>query len=521
MRRVRDKGPTPFVAGLLTILVAAVAVYAGFTKSNPFANPFELRAAFKDAGAVKKGSPVRIAGVEVGKVTAVEGAGDGSKGATVVMSLKESGLPVHRDAEVKVRPRIFLEGNFFVDLEPGSPSAPHLGDGATIPVTQTAAPVSFGQVLDTLQRDTREDLRVLLQELGKGYEQGGAEAYGRAVRWWDRAFTGSAIVNEATLGERPGDLSGYIDSAGTVAEALDRDPEALKGLVSDLATTADALASQERRLQSGIGQLDETLLVGRSALGEVNRALPPVRRLVAELRPATRAALPALKAQLPLVRQLRGLVTDKEMRGLVRDMRPVVPDLAELNKGGVHLQEEARLLGSCQLEVVLPTSGSTIEDPIIPAKGKVFQEAVKWLPGIAGESRSFDGNGQYIKTMGQTANYAYLLGNGRILTTASPLQAVNPPPQQTMPPLRPEVPCETQEAPNLRTVPGSPPPAIKVDHSSKAAVERAEKATRRSVDWLRRQLRREGLDERFRVTLEPLKRSELGKVLSLKGKGGG
>ena len=48
--------------------------------------------------------------------------------AIVTMAIKDVGLPIHEDATLKVRPRIFLEGNFFVDLKPGTPHAP---DGRT------------------------------------------------------------------------------------------------------------------------------------------------------------------------------------------------------------------------------------------------------------------------------------------------------------------------------------------------------------------------------------------------------
>ena len=512
MRRVKQRGMTPLAAGLLTIVIVAVGTFLGFTKANPFADPYELRAAFNNAGNVKKNAKVRIAGVDVGKVRSVEPMGDGSPGATVVMDLQESALPLHRDARSKVRPRIFLEGNYFVDIDPGSPSAPVLRDGATLPATQTAAPVTFGQVLDTLQRDTRDDLRLLLQELGSAYSQGGAQGYNRSVKYWKRAFKGSAQVNDALLGEEPHDLSEYVKGAGAVAQALDRDPEALKGLVTDFAITADALASQEKNLQRGIGLLDDTLATGRVALRDLNLAFPPLRRLVAELRPAARAARPALDAQLPLVKQLRGLVSDAEMRGLVRDLRPVVPDLVELNRGGVPLQEEARQLGSCQLNSVLPTGESTVPDPFIPAKGKVFQEGVRWLPGIAAESRSFDANGQYIKTLAQTANYAYLLGDGQVRFTSEPILGFNPPKQEKLSPLRPDVPCETQEKPDLRTVPGAAPPAIKVNHSSTAAKARSREALDRSLDWLRGQLRAEGLSKKLRVSSEPLTRALLPKV---------
>ena len=67
---------------------------------------------------------------------------------------------------MKIRPRIFLEGNFFVDLTPGTPGAPELDDGDTITVTQTSTPVQLDQVLTALQSDTRQDLRDVLEGLG-------------------------------------------------------------------------------------------------------------------------------------------------------------------------------------------------------------------------------------------------------------------------------------------------------------------------------------------------------------------
>ena len=59
-------------AGVLVAVVIAVLGWFGFTKANPFSNPFELQAAFRTANGLKPNSPVRIAGVEVGKVARVE-----------------------------------------------------------------------------------------------------------------------------------------------------------------------------------------------------------------------------------------------------------------------------------------------------------------------------------------------------------------------------------------------------------------------------------------------------------------
>src|SRR5688500_18242450 len=118
----RSNGISPFRAGVIALVVVGLFTYFGFSKANPFANPYEFKAVFNDVNNLKPKSPVRIAGVEVGKVVKIEPVIDGKGAAEVTMEVKEKGLPIKADAELKIRPRIFLEGNFFVDVEPGSPS---------------------------------------------------------------------------------------------------------------------------------------------------------------------------------------------------------------------------------------------------------------------------------------------------------------------------------------------------------------------------------------------------------------
>ena len=86
----------------------------------------------------------------------------------MTLAIRDKGRPVHDDASARIRPRIFLEGNFFVDLSPGSPSAGELDEGATIPAARTTTPVQFDQVLSALKSDTRNDLRKVFQEVSDG-----------------------------------------------------------------------------------------------------------------------------------------------------------------------------------------------------------------------------------------------------------------------------------------------------------------------------------------------------------------
>src|SRR5438445_4136611 len=120
---------SPLKVGAIGVVILALFVYLGFTKfANPFSNPFTIHAIVPNAGGLRPDSFVRIAGVNVGKVTTVTPV-EGKQAADVTMQIQSNGLPIHRDATLWIRPRLFVEGNFLVDLYPGSPSAPDVKSG--------------------------------------------------------------------------------------------------------------------------------------------------------------------------------------------------------------------------------------------------------------------------------------------------------------------------------------------------------------------------------------------------------
>jgi phospholipid/cholesterol/gamma-HCH transport system substrate-binding protein len=466
MRRGQKQGISRVTAGLILVVAVSVATYFGFSKAIPFKQHFEIKADFKTSNNLRKSSFVRIGGVNVGKVTKIEPLRKGDEGVRVTMRIDDVGQPIHKDATIRIRPRIFLEGNFFLDIQPGTPSAPKLGDGDVISAAQTSTPVQLDQVLTALQSNTRRDLQLLLQQLGVALSDTGATGFNKSIQYWKGAFEGTAVVNDATLGILEHDLSNYIKTSGTVASALDRDPEALKALVTDFNTTAAAFAVEQANLEATVAELPRTLRAAQPALKALNESFPPLRRLIVDLRPATRSSLPAINASLPFVRQARRLVAPSELRGLTSDLRPLVPDLTRLNKNLVPLYEQVRSASSCQNDVVLPWSHQTVPDANFPATGQVFQEGVSNLPGLAAESRSGDANGQWARVLAGNGTNVYALGGvdsqlgQRFGITNFPLQGVNPPKVAERPPSRYDVPCETQEVPNLATVPGAAPSQV-------------------------------------------------------------
>ncbi len=445
------RGLTPFKAGLLTAVILVLLAYFGFSKDNPFANPYELKAAFRDVRSLKPRSPVRIAGVDVGQVTKIETLSEDGA-AQVTMEMKEDALPLHTDATLRVRPRILLEGNFFVDLQPGSPSAAQLDDGETVPVTQTSASVTLPEILEVLDTDTRADLRTLLYEFGTvGLIQGGgARAFNRTLPLLAPAYRLTAITNEALLGVDPRrDIRRLLRGQARAFGALADNPEALKELVTDLNVTAGALARQDSALAASVPALRDTLSAGLPALDAVNNALPTLRAFSLEATPGVRSTVGTLDAAIPWIEQATGLVGQDELRGLSADLRQAVPSLVRLNTDLIPLLNRLRPISSCTNQVLVPFAESEIPS-LEPGNAgqEVRRQINRSFVGLAGESRNNDANTPVFHVQGVAPSNLAL---GQI-QPAAPLDPNTPPSH------RPDVPCETQEPPNL-TAPGGPAPA--------------------------------------------------------------
>jgi phospholipid/cholesterol/gamma-HCH transport system substrate-binding protein len=470
---------SPFVAGVIGIVLLVAFTYLGFTKfANPFAGNFTIHVIFASANQLRPGSQVRIAGVNVGSVQSVKpvtGCNPGGPGSTgcsaadVTMTVDQSGLPIHKDATFAIRPRIFLEGNFFVDVRPGSPEAPTVPDHFTFPIQQGVEPVQLDQVLTSLQSDTRHNLQILLQQFGKAVNQGGS-AYNASIHYWLPAYEYTSIVAHDALGIQPHDLSRALYGTGDVAASLNANPKALQSLITDFNTTAAAFARQHAALGRAVAELPRTLAAAIPALHALNAAFPPLRTLARTLVPGVRSTGPTIDASLPFITQLRLLVQPAELRGLTADLAVAAPALAQLAQQSIPLMRNGvRPASSCVANVIYPWSQLTLSDPHFNASNgfpphKVYVEAVDFLPGLAGESRNFDANGSYIRVLGALGGAATTsLTPNLVGGELQPIVGEQPtlPPGDKNPPLQPGVPCETQPPiASLASPTGPAPPSL-------------------------------------------------------------
>ena len=487
-RAKRGRRVPSWAIGLVLVVVLTIASLWAFTKQVPWHSAYEVKAVFASAQNLRPSSPVRIAGVEVGKVTEIQhltaaetdevtAQADGTQpaladgapapqAAIVTMELEEDARPIREDSTFKLRPRLFLEGNYFVDLEPGSPNAGEVEDGHTFPVNQTAYSVQLDQILTTLQSDVRQNLQVLLNQFGNALiKHGGAEGFRELYRTSPPSYKFTSQVNEALLGTQPHDLSEFIRGLDKVVYALGRNERAIQGLVTNLRIVSGSFAAEDEALGRAIEELPTVLESAEPAFTNLNRSFPALRAFAREALPGAETAPEMLDAATPFIAQIRALVSEDELRGLVADLRPTIPELARLSQRSVGLMNASRRLSSCFNEVIVPWGNDTVDPPDNYPHGtfgKVFETTGYSLEAIASESRSGDGNGQYIRTQaGSGSGIVYAqppaptAGRPEQLFAVTPFPIVgtipsfSPTEDSAKTPFKPNVACETQEPPDL------------------------------------------------------------------------
>lgn len=484
MKHSHTRGMSPFKAGAIGIVFILAVTYLAFAKHVPFVtHHYQLKAVFSNSANIRPSSTVRIAGVDVGKVKSIsaykDASGEPTGAALVTMELDNKALPIHKDATLKIRPKLFLEGNFFVQVDPGSPSAPNVDSGGTIPVTQTSAPVQIDEVLSSLQADTRSNLQTLVKGYGEALNgkplpaedldqvpavRGltAAQALNKSLTYSAQALRGSALVNQGLLGVDIHDLSRLVRGTQRVSHALNLNEGVLQDFVVNFNRTMQAFANQQDNLQQSVALLGPVVQKAGETFTDLNASLPGVNAWATAILPGVRETGPTIDAAFPWVEQTRQLVSPAELQGLVNELRPTVANLASVTDESLQLIPQLDLLNRCAINVVLPTGDIPINDGFLATGVPNYKEAWQAIVGLSSESQNFDGNGIYtrfqagggaepVNTGPSPSGILYGNATAKILGTQPKRPAV-PPPKKT------NVACYKNPLPNLDNAPiGSGP----------------------------------------------------------------
>jgi virulence factor Mce-like protein len=459
VNRRHNERVSGFAAGLISLGLITVACYFAFGGRLPFSHDYEVRAQLRSANELNSRTPVRIAGVEVGRVTGFKRGSGGT--AVITMALRDNARPIHRDATLKVRPRIFLEGSFFVDLKPGSPSSPEMPDGGTIPLANTATPVQLDQILTELDSPTRANLLHFVHGLATSVKGGGAQTFDKTLKYWGPTFRNGALAAESFRGLRDDDLSAFIRDAGKTAAAIASNRAALAQLVTGLNRSTRALAQRRAKVDAALVQLAGTVDQARPAFRAINAAMPSARALVRDARPALRIAPPTLRSANLLLDQVSALIRPAELPRLLDQLDPAVASLARLEPRLGRLLGLLTPVSECLRTNALPTLKKSVDDGDLTTGRPVYRELLSSIVGLASASQNFDGNGPAVRYHAGFGDETVTLGKNNpepaVGMTSEPILGSRPRYTGVKPPFRPDVPCGQSQPPDLKANTGPAP----------------------------------------------------------------
>jgi phospholipid/cholesterol/gamma-HCH transport system substrate-binding protein len=307
-------------------------LWIAFGGPTPLApESYRVTAYFPEATALAQESDVRIAGVSVGKVKTVELAPEeyrvnGKDTTAAELEIEPEFAPISEDARAILRSKTLL-GETFVELtsgtEPGDESAPvALGAAANVSDAEADEVESIPEGGELGLGRTEEQTQI--DEIFNALDE---ETRASFQRWQQNAAV--AIRDRGLdLNDALGNLGPFVTDASDLVTILERQKEALKGLVRDTGATFEALTERDQELASAITGSNNTF----EALASEDEALAEAFQILPTFQRESRATLERLdRFQLnarPLVQDL--IPVARDLSPTLRNVRRLSPDLRDL-----------------------------------------------------------------------------------------------------------------------------------------------------------------------------------------------
>jgi phospholipid/cholesterol/gamma-HCH transport system substrate-binding protein len=329
MRRAIGKYLTDFIA--IVFIIAFGLFVAFYIVMNQDSRPpiplveqdrVPMNAVFTDAQAVVpgQGQSVRIAGVEVGKIGAVE-VEDGL--AVVRMDIyAQFADRIHTDSTALLRPRTGLK-DMFIELDPGTNDEPVMQENGSVPVQNSSPDVDPDEILAALDTDVRAYLQLLVNGAG-----GGLDNHGNDLREVFKRFEPlhrDVKRVASALAARRDSLAHLVHNYGALVTELGKNDDDLELLVSAGSETMRALGSQSTNISQAVALLPGALQQTQETLRKVDTLGGLLGPTLNSLRPALASLDEANKDLLPLARQAEPELRN-DIRPFVRQAQPYVGD---------------------------------------------------------------------------------------------------------------------------------------------------------------------------------------------------
>ncbi len=336
MKRAIKKHLRDFVA-IISMVVLAVGV-GGYIlvkqgQNLPFIGEdlYEIKAKFATAQALVagQGQSVKIAGVEVGKISDVQ-LEDGQ--AVVTMQIEKEHT-VYKNAKMLMAPTTPLKDEN-IDLNPGDPSAGELSAGETLPQANTNPDVNLEEILAVMDRDTRQYLQMLLASADEGLGKNGEKL--KSTFGELRLTTNYLKRINGKIAQRRTNLKRLITNFQSLTTEVGAKDDELAQMVDSVNANFQAMAEASPSLRETVKLLPGTLESTTSALKKGDRMARLLGPTLDDLRPGARALDSTMKDLRPFFEKTEPVVRDqlrpfaKEAAGPVESLRPAAARLADI-----------------------------------------------------------------------------------------------------------------------------------------------------------------------------------------------
>ncbi|MBJ7593279.1 MAG: MCE family protein [Candidatus Dormibacteraeota bacterium] len=254
-----------FAAAVVSGAVAGLGLSFGGSSHTAVAD-------FSNVNGLTGGNEVRIGGIEVGTVQSLDVMVDsqaGKQAARVTFTVDNAHWPLRQGTSVAVRPKGVLS-NVYVDVEPGSPSAPSLGDTPRFDINHTSSPVNLDELSNVFDPSVRTSIRTQLQEGVIVFGGTGIGDFNQTIANAN-PLTASAIPITSVLGQRTPELDRLNFEFDKISGDLAREDANLRGLLVNGEQFLGVLASHQVSLQGTLVHAAGTLSsIDQGLQGEQN-----------------------------------------------------------------------------------------------------------------------------------------------------------------------------------------------------------------------------------------------------------
>jgi phospholipid/cholesterol/gamma-HCH transport system substrate-binding protein len=336
--RAHMRDVVAIIALILAALFATTVILINQRASLPSWVPvigsdrFELEANFSSAQAVTpgQGQSVDISGIKVGEVTAVK-LENGHAVVSLEVDNKYAPL-IHSNASLLLRPKTGLN-DMVVEVDPGTESAPEVKEGSTVPLASTQPQVNPDEILSSLDADTQQFLKLLLQNGADALdpEKGRDVKLSNALRRLDPFARDLAAISGA-LADRRQNIANSIHNFQLVSTELGNHDQELTDFVDSSNDVLASFAKEQASIRSAVRELPGTLKEAKGALTGADELALQSGPALKKLLPGAKATGAALRSLVPFFQQTAGPIQN-QIRPFTKQVASPVTHVAQISQG--------------------------------------------------------------------------------------------------------------------------------------------------------------------------------------------